>query len=176
MSGDPVREPRAQARSTDSAGAVGGRESARDRDAGRSRGGTRDDPPPGDGLRVLVVEDSRPMAERIAEALVTELPIASLETVDSEPDALAAQGPWDAAIVDLSLREGNGFSVLRALRRRPGRRPCVVVLTEHARSEFRALATTFGAQAFLDKATEFERLVDTLRPLVRAQASRPPRH
>lgn len=128
------------------------------------------------GLRVLLVEDSEAVVGRIVEALAAELRIDYLEAVDSADDALAACGPWDAAIVDLSLREGNGFAVLRGLQHRGGPRPFVVVLTDHARQEFRALAATFGAREFLHKATEFERLVDVLRPIVRTRADGDVRH
>jgi DNA-binding response OmpR family regulator len=68
-------------------------------------------------------------------------------------------------ILDVGLREGSGFAVLRTLRRRPGPQPFVVMLTNYGRPEFRALASSFGAQEFLNKTTEFERLADVLRPV-----------
>lgn len=128
------------------------------------------------GLRVLVVEDSHAIVDRIIETLAAELPIDYVEAVDSEPDALATEGPWDAAIVDLSLREGNGFSVLRALQRRGEPRPFVVVLSDYARPEFRSLAATFGARVFLHKTTEFERLPDVLRPVAAERSASSVRH
>jgi DNA-binding NarL/FixJ family response regulator len=50
------------------------------------------------------------------------------------------------------------------------------VLTDHERREFRSLAATFGARAFLHKGTEFDRLVEVLRPLVGLRAPTPRRH
>ena len=128
------------------------------------------------GLRVLLVEDSQAVVDRVVEMLASELPIDYVEAVDSEPEALATEGPWDAAIVDLSLREGNGFSVLRALQRRGEPRPFVVVLTDFGRPEFRALAATFGAREFLQKSTDFDRLPDVLRPVAAACLAAGVRH
>jgi CheY-like chemotaxis protein len=117
------------------------------------------------GLRVLVVEDSDAIVDRLLELLRRQLPLEHVEAVDSAGDALAAPGPWDAVILDVGLKEGNGFAVLRTLRRRPGPQPFVVMLTNYGRPEFRALASSFGAEEFLRKDTDFERLPEVLRPL-----------
>lgn len=117
------------------------------------------------GLRLLLVEDSEVMVDRVLELLERQLPLEHVAAVDNEGDALAAEGPWDAVILDVGLREGSGFAVLRTLRRRPGPQPFVVMLTNYGRPEFRALANSFGAQEFLNKTTEFERLADVLRPI-----------
>lgn len=117
------------------------------------------------GLRLLVVEDSDAMVDRMLELLEGQMPLEHVATVDNESDALAAEGPWDAVILDVRLKAGSGFAVLRTLRRRPGPQPFVVMLTNYGRPEFRALASSFGAQEFLDKTTEFDRLADVLRPI-----------
>lgn len=117
------------------------------------------------GLRLLVVEDSEAMVDRMLELLEGQMPLEHVATVDNESDALAAEGPWDAVILDVGLKAGSGFAVLRTLRRRPGPQPFVVMLTNYGRPEFRALASSFGAQEFLNKATEFDRLADVLRPI-----------
>jgi DNA-binding response OmpR family regulator len=117
------------------------------------------------GLRLLVVEDSHAVVDRLLELLEEAVPIEHVETVDNEADALAAPGPWDAVILDVGLKDGSGFGVLRTLRRRPGPQPFVVMLTNYGRPEFKALANSFGAEEFLNKATEFERLPDLLRPV-----------
>ena len=69
-------------------------------------------------LRVLLVEDSSLLADRLAE-LIGRLPNVDLiETVATEEDAIShvAKDQPDALILDLHLRSGSGFGVLRALR------------------------------------------------------------
>ena len=81
-------------------------------------------------LRVLLVEDSELLVQRISE-LVAELPNVELAaTAASEADAIAAlqRDEIDAVILDLQLHVGSGFGVLRALNRRSSR-PSVIVFT-----------------------------------------------
>ena len=79
--------------------------------------------------------------------------------VDTERAALRAI--WDTHIdvvlLDLRLREGDGFGVLRAIASH-AQRPIVVVLSNYSLAEYRRTAQALGAQYFLDKAHEMEGL------------------
>jgi DNA-binding NarL/FixJ family response regulator len=93
-------------------------------------------------------------------------------SVATEADAVAAvrDGTVDVVILDLQLRDGTGFGVLRALRKM-ARRPDVVVLTNFALSTYREKALELGAAHFLDKSRDYDRLPDILTHLVVAHAS-----
>jgi len=68
-------------------------------------------------LRVLLVEDSSLLAARLSE-LIRRLPDVDLiDTVQTESDAVARIGNAvpDVLILDLHLRSGSGFGVLRSL-------------------------------------------------------------
>ena len=73
-------------------------------------------------LSVLLVEDSRVLAERLRETLLSVPGVQLAGTVDSEADAVAAlqRQPVDVVLLDLHLRQGTGFGVLRAIPERPG--------------------------------------------------------
>jgi two-component system, OmpR family, response regulator len=118
-------------------------------------------------LRVLLVEDSPMLAGRIAE-LIRRLPDVDLiDTVDTEAEALrrvAAAAP-DVLILDLHLRAGSGFGVLRSLERGPGRRPKIIVLTGFDLPEYRREAESFGVEAFLNKSRDYHRLPALLTEL-----------
>jgi len=120
-------------------------------------------------LRVLLVEDSSLLAARLAE-LIRRLPDVDLvDTVDSEADALrsvTASTP-DVLILDLHLRVGSGFGVLRALSRGRLPRPKVIILTNFGLPEYRREAETFGIDAFLDKARDYHRLPSLLSSFAR---------
>ena len=60
-------------------------------------------------------------------------------------------------ILDLQLRKGTGFGVLRAIRDMPTR-PVVVVLTNFALRSYRETALALGARDFLDKSRDYDRL------------------
>jgi two-component system OmpR family response regulator len=124
-------------------------------------------------LRVLLVEDSSLLAARLAE-LIRRLPDVDLiGTVDTEADALtriAAAAP-DVLILDLHLRNGSGFGVLRTLARAARRRPKIVILTNFGLPEYRREAETFGVEAFLDKSRDYFRLPSLLTGFARDRAT-----
>jgi two-component system, OmpR family, response regulator len=114
----------------------------------------------GHKLSVLLVEDSRLVAERLREAILT-LPEAQLvAVVESESQAVATlkQRQVDVVVLDLHLRDGTGFGVLRAISRNEVGKTLVIVLTNHDLGEYRRAAAALGAQYFLDKMRDIERL------------------
>jgi two-component system, OmpR family, response regulator len=117
-------------------------------------------------LRVLLVEDSQLLVQRISE-LVEDLPNVQLAgTAASEADAVAsleADG-IDAIILDLQLHTGSGFGVLRALHRLPSR-PTVIVFTNFAIGAYRDTAMSLGASHFLDKSRDYDQLPGILQAL-----------
>jgi two-component system OmpR family response regulator len=116
-------------------------------------------------VRVLLVEDSDVLAARIAE-LIRRLPgVELVDTVSTEPAAVQRVGAVtpDVVILDLHLRLGTGFGVLRSLGRNPARRPHVIVLTGFDLPEYRRQAESFGVDAFLNKSRDYHRLPGLLK-------------
>jgi two-component system, OmpR family, response regulator len=113
-------------------------------------------------LRVLLVEDSSLLAARLSE-LIHRLPgVDLIDTVETEAAAVSrvkAATP-DVLILDLHLRDGSGFGVLRSLARIAGmaHRPKVIILTNFGLPEYRREAETLGVEAFLDKSRDYFRL------------------
>jgi DNA-binding NarL/FixJ family response regulator len=120
-----------------------------------------------DPLRVLLVEDSRVLTERLAEVIRLSDDVELVGAVDTEDGARAAvqHEPIDIMILDLHLKQGNGFGVLRGLRKN-GARPYVVVLTNYDLPEYKSAALALGVTHFLDKLRDYDRLPEVLRELV----------
>ena len=79
---------------------------------------------------------------------------------------LLPQSKPDVVVVDMRLPDGDGLDVLRAAKRLQPR-PTVVVLTNYAYDQLRSKCLEAGADEFLDKRTQFDRLpaiVTKLRP------------
>ena len=115
-------------------------------------------------LRVLLVEDSPLLVQRISE-LVEDLPnIRLVGTAASEREAIARleSDDVDAVILDLQLHAGSGFGVLRALQGR-GAAPTVIVFTNFAIGAYRDTAFALGARHFLDKSRDYARLPAVLQ-------------
>ncbi len=123
-------------------------------------------------LRVLLVEDSSLLAARLGE-LIRRLPDVDLiDTVQTESDAVDRVNAAlpDVLILDLHLRTGSGFGVLRSLARDPlPRRPKIVILTNFGLPEYRREAELFGVEAFLDKSRDYFRLPALLRDFAKDQ-------
>jgi len=128
-------------------------------------------------LRVLLVEDSSLLATRLAE-LIHRLPgIDLIDTVETEADALdrVANATPDVLILDLHLRDGSGFGVLRSLARVKGKgRPKVIILTNFGLAEYRREAEALGVEAFLDKSRDYFRLPSLLSGFAKQRAKERP--
>ena len=123
-------------------------------------------------LQVLLVEDSAVICNLIANFVNNVAGVSVAESVGSEADAIEAvnHGNVDVVILDLQLRSGTGFGVLRAMRKMT-QQPAVVVLTNFALSTYRDSALALGARHFLDKSRDYERLPVILRELAAARGS-----
>lgn len=110
-------------------------------------------------MRVLLVEDSRLLAQYLLEQLAAIPAVDPLGVVETEQQAIAAiaeQKP-DLIVLDLHLRQGTGFGVLASFSKLSNP-PIAVVLTNYALPQYRERATALGAKYFLDKSNEFDRL------------------
>jgi two-component system response regulator (stage 0 sporulation protein A) len=117
-------------------------------------------------LQVLLVEDSKVLTERLSE-VIRQLPeVVLIGTVDTEDDACAAvaREQVDVMILDLHLRKGNGFGVLRALAQAP-ERPFVIVLTNYDLPQYKDAALALGANYFMDKIRDYDKLPDVLQEI-----------
>lgn len=116
-----------------------------------------------DVRRVMIVEDSPMLAERLRELLGQRQDLSVDAIVDTESAAVKAveSRHFDVMIVDVELREGSGISVVRRIRELThGRnRPWIIVLTNYAFPAVRARCLAAGADHFLDKMKDFPRLL-----------------
>lgn len=127
-------------------------------------------------LRVLLVEDSVLIADQIRELMQTVTYSVNINVVTTEKDALAAAIEFvpDIVILDLKLKQGTGFGVLRALTALEPE-PAIAVLTNYALPKYRDLALLIGADYFLDKAHDFEALPAIIESIARRRESPPVR-
>jgi len=120
-------------------------------------------------VRVLIVDDERPLAETIRRGLSDEGFVA--EVVHTGEDALwaATEKKFDVILLDIMLPRGNGYQVLGELRRREIWTP-VLMLTAKDGEYDQADAFDLGADDYLTKPFSFIVLVARLRALMRRGA------
>lgn len=120
-------------------------------------------------IKVLLVEDSIVLTERLRESLAEYPQFEIIGAVDTEEDTLriVERRRIDLLLLDLHLKQGTGLGVMRALAGR-SRSPHIIVLTNHDLPEYITAALNWGAVAFLDKAKHFSRLPELLTEKMRA--------
>ncbi len=118
-------------------------------------------------MKVFIADDSKIVVERLADLLRD---VRGVEVAGQAGDALEAvrcirQVNPDAVILDLQMPGGSGLDVLRAIRPdHPGL--YVLICTNYAYPQFREECLSAGANYFLDKSSEFEKIPDILRELL----------
>ena len=124
-------------------------------------------------LRVLLVEDSKVLTERLTEAIRQIPQVELIGTADTEATAVAAakRESVDVIILDLHLKQGTGFGVMRALAVAQ-LKPRIIVLTNYDLPEYKNAAIALGATHFLDKARDYGRLPEVLHEICEAHQSK----
>jgi DNA-binding NarL/FixJ family response regulator len=120
------------------------------------------------GLRVLLVEDSPLLTARLVEILEQLPTVQAVSTCDNEAAARTAALAADVVILDLHLKQGSGFGVLKRLLER-AERPVVFVCTNHDIPGYRRRAFDLGADYFLDKSRDLPELPMMLLRLTRGE-------
>jgi len=121
----------------------------------------------GHTLKVLIVDDSPLISERLNQMLseVEQVQIVGLAADGDEALRLFHEFRPAVVLLDLEIPGRNGLEVLREVRKRA--EPCVVVVfTSYDLPDFRDACLRAGADFFLRKSTEFERVVEIVHGLV----------
>jgi DNA-binding NarL/FixJ family response regulator len=122
-------------------------------------------------FRVLLVEDSQLVRERLAQ-LVSELPgFAVVGHADAEAAAIdhVERLRPDVLVLDIRLREGSGIEVLKYTKEHSPATQ-VIVLTNYAEPQYRRLCLDHGARHFLDKSGDFGQVREALADLAEPRA------
>lgn len=114
-------------------------------------------------MRVFVVEDSAAVRERLVE-MVNEIDgfevVGEAETYGEAVRGIMRTRP-DVGIFDVQLAEGGGIDALAEVKRRlPALRG--IVLSNYATPQHMRASTEAGAEYFLDKSADFERITEIL--------------
>jgi len=116
---------------------------------------------------VYIVDDSQAVRERLI-AMISELEGTALAGATGEPQeavkAIRRLAP-DAVILDIRMPGMSGIEVLREIKQdlQP---PVVIMLTNYPFGQYRRECAEAGADYFLNKSTEFEKINEILAGVV----------
>jgi len=124
-------------------------------------------------VRLLLVEDERRLAERLARGLREEgFAVDSAATCRAGRER-AADNEYDLVLLDLGLPDGSGIELLRRWRREGMDAP-VLILTARDLVDEKVEGLDAGADDYLTKPFAFEEVLARVRALLRRRAA-PPR-
>jgi two-component system, OmpR family, response regulator len=117
-------------------------------------------------LRVVIIEDSKAIRMRLV-ALVEELGdtvvVGEAET-ELEAIRLCTEKAPDVVILDMQLADGSGLGMMKVMQfNRAISKPTIIVLTNFPSPSVQRAAISLGADHFLDKSLEFNKLPALLR-------------
>ena len=114
-------------------------------------------------MKIFLVEDSLPIRQRLVEMIEAAGAHNVVGEADNYDDALSGIGSSspDVAIFDVNLASGNGIAALAEAKRR---QPALhgIVMSNYATPQHRKASAEAGAEYFLDKSADFERITDIL--------------
>jgi DNA-binding NarL/FixJ family response regulator len=122
-------------------------------------------------MRVFIADDSTVVIERLADLLRDVPGVELIGQAADVPEAVRGirQLSPDAVILDLKMPGGTGLDVLRAIRPdQPGLH--IVICTNFPYPQYREECFNAGANFFLDKSTEFDKIPAILSELIRGAA------
>lgn len=117
-------------------------------------------------MRLLVVEDETRIAEIVRTALVRDGFAVDVVRLCADAQEALATNPYDAAILDLGLPDGDGLKLLKELRAGRNVVP-VLVLTARDAVEHRVAGLDAGADDYLIKPFAMAELVARTKALLR---------
>ena len=121
--------------------------------------------------KVLVIEDERPIAEPLADALRRDgFDVHLAATAAEGLEAFRAQGP-DIVLLDVMLPDGDGRDLLRQIRQ--ASRIPVVMVSARGEEMDRVLGLELGADDYVTKPFSAAELVARMRAVLRRSVAEP---
>src|SRR5437762_1967265 len=117
-------------------------------------------------MRVLLVEDHKPMVRALKQGLEEEGFAVDTALDGEEADYKARTANYDLVILDIMLPKEDGLSLLQKWRR-AGIGTHVLVLTARGSIEDKVKGLDLGADDYLTKPFQWEELLARLRALIR---------
>jgi YesN/AraC family two-component response regulator len=117
-------------------------------------------------LKVFIADDSDLIRQHLKELISEVAGVQVVGEARNGPATLAAVERLepDVLILDIRMPGGNGISVLKAVKELDPS-PVVIMLTAFPFPQYRKRCLGAGAEYFLDKGSEFERVADVLAGL-----------
>ncbi len=114
-------------------------------------------------LSILVIDDSEIIRERIIEIICRIKKNITIFHADNFREGLKQfiSSPPEIIILDIQLKDGDGMDLLNIIKSRSPNTH-VIILTNYPFPVFKDYCIKYGAEYFLDKSNDFEKLQEVI--------------
>lgn len=119
-------------------------------------------------MKILIADDSIEIRKRVRE-IIEDLPVAvELFEASNGQEAIETNRTNKPGIIilDIQMPQGNGLDVLKFIRLENNLFPKIVMLTNYEEPQYKERCIQLGADEYLVKSLEFEKLNEVLLKLV----------
>jgi DNA-binding response OmpR family regulator len=117
-------------------------------------------------MKILVIEDNRPLRETITEFLAGQRYVVETASTRADASEKIALYDYDCILLDVGLPDGSGLDLLEELRRRG--RPCnVIIVSARDAIEDKVAGLDGGADDYLAKPFHLAELAARIKSLIR---------
>lgn len=123
---------------------------------------------------IFLVDDSKAILDRLV-SLVSELDNALvIGQADNSREAMEEIRRLrpEVVILDIQMPDGSGIDLLKAIKQER-LATIVIMLTNHVYPQYREKCAELGADFFLDKSQDFDRLHEILNDLIKRSSPQP---
>lgn len=118
-------------------------------------------------MNILIIEDEKGLALELSEFLSREgFTVDHARSRKSGEEKISVNN-YDFILLDLSLPDGDGFDLLKLLKRLPGRDDAVIILTARGAVDDRVLGLEEGADDYLAKPFSLNELLARIHAITR---------
>ena len=121
-----------------------------------------------EAMRILLVEDHKPLARVLRQGLEEENFAVDLAADGEDADFKARNTPYDVVVLDMMIPKIDGLTLLKQWRK-DGLKTHVLVLTARGETQDKVRALDSGADDYMTKPFELEELLARLRALIRRE-------
>jgi DNA-binding NarL/FixJ family response regulator len=117
-------------------------------------------------LKIEIVDDTPIVRERLRETILGmgSFTVVGEAGTPGEAITIFERERPDIVILDMRLIDGTGIDVLQAIRKVDSS-VCIIVWTNFPYERYRSVSKAMGADYFFWKATEYDKLLETLRTI-----------
>jgi DNA-binding NarL/FixJ family response regulator len=116
---------------------------------------------------IFIVDDSKALRERLVTMLSEIEGVEVIGQASNATDAIAGIQKLKPKVVilDIQMPGGNGIEVLKSIKQN-SYAPLVIILTNHPYPQYREKCMALGADFFLDKTRDFDKLTEIFKSLL----------